>query len=176
MGSDVRMKMKQAMLRLLERKHYLQITVTDLVREADVARASFYRIYSSVDGVIDEILKDIADSSASNLVPVLLTGGEQSIKSIIVSVLENLKSKKIPYIGLLPENTQMFTNKFIQNTIFTQEKDEKNLPDKYLSTIHLYLILAVANTWAYYGYKESTRELADFIYGYIYEGKYRKSF
>lgn len=176
MGSDVKIKMKQAMLRLLEKKHYLQITVTDLVNEAEVARASFYRMYSSVDEVIDEILKDIADSSVSNLIPVLLGGGEQSIKLIIANVLEGLKAKRIPYIGLLPENAQMFTNKFIQKSIFIDEKEFKNLSDKYLSSIHLYLILAVAQTWAYYGYKESPTELADFIYGYIYEGKYRKSF
>ena len=176
MGSDVRAKMKQAMLRLLERKHYLQITVTDLVKEAGVARASFYRIYSSVDGIIDEIIKDIADRSVENLIPVLLTGGEESIKSIITTLLDGLRLKKIPYIGLLPENAQMFTNRFVQNSIFANQRDFKNLPDKYLSTIHLYMILAVANTWAYHGYKETASELADFIYGYIFEGKYRKSF
>ena len=55
MGSDVRTKMKQAMVKLLEKKHYLQITVTDVVKEAGIARASFYRLYNSIDDIIDDI-------------------------------------------------------------------------------------------------------------------------
>jgi hypothetical protein len=42
--------------------------------------------------------------------------------------------------------------------------------------MHLFLIVSVAVTWAYYGYKETTSELADFIYKYIYEGEPRSLF
>ena len=176
MGSDVRTKMKQAMVRLLERKHYLQITVTDVVKEAGIARASFYRLYNSIDDIIDDILRDITNNAASSLIPVLLTGGEESIKGIIIDVLEQFRSKKIPFIGMLPENAQMLTIRFFHRSIFDKNQQFKAVSDKYLPSMHLYLVLSVAITWSYYGYKETASELADFLYEYIYEAKHRKAF
>ncbi len=38
---------KAAFIELMNRKYYMDITVTDLVKEAGIARASFYRNYGS---------------------------------------------------------------------------------------------------------------------------------
>ena len=176
MGSDVRGKMRGAMVRLLERKHYLQITVTDVVKEAGVARASFYRLYNSIDDIIDDILEGITASASRNLVPILLEGGEIAVKRAIAEVLEQFKSKEIPFIGMLPENAQMLIIRFSHRSIFDKKHNFDSIANKYMPSMHLYLIISVAVTWAYYGYKETTSELADFLYEYIYEGKHRSVF
>ena len=40
---SVKSEIEQALLRLMTQKSYLDITVTDIVQEAKVARVSFYR-------------------------------------------------------------------------------------------------------------------------------------
>lgn len=176
MSSAAKEKMKKALIRLLAKKPFLEITVTDLVNEADVARASFYRMYSSLDGVVDDVLKDIEVGAVSSLVPVLIDGDETKVKCVIAEVLTRIKDRTIPYLGLLPENSQMIANKFAHRSIFSKEVTFNNVTDKYINMINLAIVLSVARTWSYYGFKETASELADFLYDYIYEGKYRKSF
>ena len=54
-------EIEQALLRLMTQKSYLDITVTDIVQEAKVARVSFYRNFAS----ISEVLDSIADATLS---------------------------------------------------------------------------------------------------------------
>ena len=45
---SVKSEIEQALLRLMTQKSYLDITVTDIVQEAKVARVSFYRNFASI--------------------------------------------------------------------------------------------------------------------------------
>ena len=54
-------EIEQALLRLMTQKSYMDITVTDIVQEAKVARVSFYRNFAS----ISEVLDSIADATAA---------------------------------------------------------------------------------------------------------------
>ena len=56
-------EIEQAFLRLMTQKSYMDITVTDIVQEANVARVSFYRNFAS----ISEVLDSIADATAEKL-------------------------------------------------------------------------------------------------------------
>ena len=56
-------EIEQAFLRLMTQKSYMDITVTDIVQEANVARVSFYRNFAS----ISEVLDSIADATAENM-------------------------------------------------------------------------------------------------------------
>ena len=56
-------EIEQALLRLMTQKSYMDITVTDIVQEAKVARVSFYRNFAS----ISEVLDSIADATAEKL-------------------------------------------------------------------------------------------------------------
>ena len=52
---SVKSEIEQAFLRLMTQKSYLDITVTDIVQEAKVARVSFYRNFASISEVLDSI-------------------------------------------------------------------------------------------------------------------------
>ena len=176
MGSNAKEKLKQAVLRLLEKKHFLDITVTDLVNEAGVARASFYRLFSSIDGVVDDVLADLEVGAENTLMPILLSGDEDTIKKGFTVLLEKIKNRSIPLLGLLPDNSQMIASKFALRSILANHNNDTTVEQKYLSMMTFGLLVSVARTWTYYGFKETASELADFLYGYIYEGKYRKAF
>lgn len=48
----------QSLFRLMKKKPYHKITVTDLVREAGVSRNSFYRNYPSTEAIIRQFLEE----------------------------------------------------------------------------------------------------------------------
>ena len=48
----------QSLFRLIKRKPYHRITVTDIVREAGVSRNSFYRNYQSTEDIIRQFLQE----------------------------------------------------------------------------------------------------------------------
>jgi len=50
---------RQALLELLDEKEYERITVTDIVRRADLNRSTFYAHYPDVHGVVEEIQQEI---------------------------------------------------------------------------------------------------------------------
>lgn len=52
---------RQAFLELLKEKTFEKITVTDIVKRAEINRSTFYAHYPDVMGVIDEIQEEILD-------------------------------------------------------------------------------------------------------------------
>ncbi len=68
---SVRQLIREAFIRLMERKSYMDITVSDIVREAGVARVSFYRNFNSINDIIDDIADEIADELLHEMIPIL---------------------------------------------------------------------------------------------------------
>lgn len=54
-----RRMIREAFLELLEEKEFPKITVTDIVKRADLNRSTFYAHYPDVNGVIEEIQDEI---------------------------------------------------------------------------------------------------------------------
>jgi len=57
--NKTRMSIKEAALRLIEKRAIIEISVVSLCREAGVARSAFYNNYSSMAEVLEEIRADI---------------------------------------------------------------------------------------------------------------------
>lgn len=56
-----RKMIRQAFFELLKEKNFEKITVTDVVKKADVNRSTFYAHYPDVMGVVEEIQMEILD-------------------------------------------------------------------------------------------------------------------
>lgn len=54
-----RQMIRKAFLELLQEKEYQKITVTDIVKRADLNRSTFYAHYPDIRGVVEEIQEDI---------------------------------------------------------------------------------------------------------------------
>src|ERR1700733_5042840 len=72
-GTDARMlrtraALRHALLRLLERKHFDQITVRDITAEAKIGYATFFRHHESKA----ELLEDVAEEQIGNLMALAL--------------------------------------------------------------------------------------------------------
>ncbi|MGI6217708.1 MAG: TetR/AcrR family transcriptional regulator [Coriobacteriales bacterium] len=55
-NARARASIENAFMELLQTKSYSSITVTDIVRKAGVARATYYRNYDSIEDVADSLL------------------------------------------------------------------------------------------------------------------------
>ncbi len=57
----------EALLRLMKKKKFDQITVTELVKCAGVSRMAFYRNYSSIDQILKEHFERIVEALSASL-------------------------------------------------------------------------------------------------------------
>lgn len=57
----VKKRIAEGLFALLRKKAFSEITVTDIVREADVARASYYRNFDSKEQIIEAAMDDLRD-------------------------------------------------------------------------------------------------------------------
>ena len=55
----------KAFLELLEEKEFEKITVTDIVRRADINRSTFYAHYPDVRGLVEDIIEDALNRTMS---------------------------------------------------------------------------------------------------------------
>lgn len=65
----VKRKITNTLFDLMQTKSLAEITVTELVRGAGVARASFYRNYCSKEDVLVTLIRDVLDDFRSKLPP-----------------------------------------------------------------------------------------------------------
>lgn len=63
----VKKSITQALLQLLEQKSISEISVSEIISGAGVARASFYRNYSSKENVITTLIADVLNTFRENI-------------------------------------------------------------------------------------------------------------
>lgn len=61
-----RKMIEDALFELLDEKEYSQITITEIVKRADVARRTFYRLYESKESVIGHYFKQLCEKYKSS--------------------------------------------------------------------------------------------------------------
>lgn len=61
------MVIKDALLSLLKKKDYSQITVTDICHEAEISRGTFYAHFDNISQVVDALYDDVQDQTHSVL-------------------------------------------------------------------------------------------------------------
>ena len=162
-SNDVKTKMKKAMVSLLKKKNYLQITVTDLVEEAGVARASFYRVYNSIDQVLDDLFVDLRDILLKNFVPAFVNRDTEKVREQVIDFLNQIKAKNFPTINVLPENRQYLLPKFESQFVQFKDAEYKTMSEKYAIPLGLSLIYSVSRIWSFCDFAEPVEEVADYI-------------
>lgn len=163
-NKTVKELMREAMLLLLDEKKYLDITVTDVVKKAGVARASFYRTYKSVDDILTEILKEVKSILVDKALPVMISDNADGKKAMIRTFFELVKENKIPFMNLLPENRQIILGR-IENYMSSYRRTTfANIDEKYKGALNVSIILTTARVWSTFNYQESIDELIDYIF------------
>ena len=84
---------RQAFYEILKEKSFEKITVTDIVKKADVNRSTFYAHYPDVMGVIEEIQEEILDYTQNYMEEIdfqdFYTNPKPYLQNIVKLVAEN---------------------------------------------------------------------------------------
>ena len=163
--NTVKELMKKGMISLLTKKTFIDITVTDLVKESGVARASFYRVYNNIDQVIEDVVEEILDNYKKSVVPYLIIKDEIKIRQIVTSFFVSFKEKSADLFNLLPENFTFLVSKLEQSAISNKDYNPtSSIEEKYIPGLVLVTIVAIIKIWERNGFKETPEELTDFSY------------
>ena len=74
---SVKKEIASAFTDLMTEKPYMDITVTDIVTRAGVARVSFYRHFNSTSDVIDYIVEMLSEEFMEDILPTLTSRDER---------------------------------------------------------------------------------------------------
>lgn len=118
---------RQAFMELLKEKSFEKITVTDIVKCADINRSTFYAHYPDVMGLLDEMQEEI------------LAFTEQYLKTVNFSdLLENPEHYLQLIVRLTRENEELYRLLSNSNVAIRQMENMENLlVERIISTIEI---------------------------------------
>lgn len=155
---------KKAFMELMNDKYYMDVTVTDLIKKAGVARASFYRNFDSTSDVLDEIVDDMVNTLQEILDPIIASDDPAVWREFLFIFIYEFKSRQKEVIAHKPENASLIL--FRLNNRFTQKANNleyMDLHDKYRRFSRLGLLFMVLKGWVDTGMKESPEEIVNYL-------------
>ena len=169
----VKNQITEGLFSLLRKKSFSEITVTDIVREAKVARASYYRNFQNKEEIIeaamdilrDELMKDIQYDDDEHIFNQenARAGFEKALTSCLIRKADLLTLYHNGFGSLIQQTFNRYIMEFAGNM-------SVNSIDRY----KLYFISgAVTNVlieWLDEGAKEPPREIAALCIGYFTGG------
>ena len=169
---SVRSEIEDAFLRLMTQKSYLDITVTDIVQEAKVARVSFYRNFAS----ISEVLDSIADATAAKLdiefLPLLDTTDERKLREYLFNYFYQISLNYKDVWAISGLNMDLFTKclgEKIHEKRKAAEPSDLKMSEKYGWVVKLCVLDGVSRRWIADGMKETPEEMIDYVMPIIKE-------
>lgn len=161
---SVKHEIIDAVMQLMTEKNYMDITVTDIVKKAGVARASFYRNFNSINDVIDVIVDEISDELIGDIFPTLYSSDERKWREFLFNHFYRFTRKQQQMGKIHPQNLNVL---FARMDNKMQQK-ESNFPaetirDKYIAIGTVGLINSITKKWMDSGAKETPEEMIDFI-------------
>lgn len=167
-GYSVKREIKDALMELIAEKQYMDITVTDIVTRAGVARASFYRYFNSINDVIDAISNELSEEMLEDISPVLLRYDERTWREFLFNHFYRIARRQKQMKRIRFENISV---------IFTRTEDKiqqsaslfsgDTIQDKYLAVGKMGLINSVTKKWVDTGMQETPEEMIDFLMAFI---------
>lgn len=159
----VKDRIENAFLDLMDEKPYPEITITDIINKAEVARVSYYRNYSSIVDIIDSVTDKMAEDFSVELLPVFTCGDKRKMRRFLFNFFYSFQEH---FDKICPENTlnrEVIMNRLREKLNAVESKAHlDSFPQKYSIVAKLAIIEAIAHRWAGDGFKESPEEMIDY--------------
>ncbi len=107
-----------AFVNLLTKKPYNKITISDIIRKAGVARATFYRNFSTIDEVLKTLGQLISQLLSENVFNLLDINDEEKTFDVLVNFLKNIKNMKLSFSYILRENIPLIIEQLNESDAF----------------------------------------------------------
>ena len=158
----VKREITRTLFALMQSKSLSEITVTELVAGAGVARASFYRNYCSKEDVLVTLIRDVLEEFRARM-----TSGPNGVYSF-ENMLLSFRYFHAYRSYILDLYHSGFISVFLEELNRFHESVEGNMPSSSIEKYHLYMYIgALFNTaieWLLKGDPVTPEEMARFFY------------
>ena len=161
---SVKDKIAKTMLDILGDKNISEIRISELTEKADVARASFYRNFNSIDEVIDYIASQYAISFNEQIMPMLVEKKYDVWYEEIHKVLTEIYDKRANYTDILSDNLRIiFYRMQEKNKLIPNHDWQASSYIKYEHIAKITGFYSVCMAWVQNGAKESIDDMTKFM-------------
>ncbi len=163
-NTNVIEKIADGFLELLAKKQFIDITVSEIVDKAQVARASFYRHFSSTSDVLEYVVDDIVNRIYEIIRPALDNNDKRKWREFIFRFIYLINESENYYILLRSQNISLLLNRFIETaTALVPDKESGIIEDKYDLIARFSMICGVLIRWKDTGMKETPEEIVNYL-------------
>lgn len=158
-------QMAIALLELMANKEFTDITVTELIKKAGIARASFYRNFDSTIDVLDYATEKIAERIHEEILPAFISRNERKWRELLFHLIYELNDPRRNLANKNPSNRALLFNKMnaLMQKNYSDNMDETNIKQFYQSAACAGAITSTIGFWFDHGKKETPEELVDII-------------
>lgn len=154
---------REAMITLLNKKSLTEITVSDIVKTANINRGTFYNHYGNPIDVLEEIKEELMQKLSNAL---KLSKEKNDIDSFLNTVIEHFRKNEEEYRKIIDAIPMSVIDKMKQeliNEIETLKPDIDNLSLSLIVNGIAGLYLDFLKDKVSFSYDEITRTLKEFI-------------
>ncbi len=156
----------EAFLDLMEEKPYTDITVTDIVSRAGVARVSFYRNFNSTSDILDRLADGAAADFSSQVLPVLLSKDERAWRAFLFRYLYYFGERQQWMSRCSPQNVSVLFSRMGDRLQKIETGNvSADLRDKYGVSARLGLLNNVIRQWMDGGMQETPEQMVEYLLG-----------
>ena len=165
---SVKEEIIKAVMELMTLKSYMDITVTDIINTAGVARASFYRNFNSISDVLDTIIDQLSEEFIEDVYPTLNSNDERKWREFLFEYFYRFVRNQKKIAAVSSQNVSVLFSR-MDNRMRIRESELPNatLRDKYTAFGKLGLINNIAKKWMDSGMKETPEEIIDYIMTFV---------
>lgn len=162
---SVKTEIELALWRLLEHKTYTDISVTDVVKEAKVARTSFYRNFSSVSDVLDSITDQTVEMLNLEIMPLIAVTNDRKLREFLFNYFYqvSINCQKMQALGGINNTALSSRLKAKLPQKFAAASSETTISERYGWVGKLCLLDGIARQWISSGMQETPEEMIDYV-------------
>ncbi len=164
----VTVEITTALIDLMSEKPFVEITVTDVVRKAGVARASFYRNFSSTSEILETVLSEFLAMFKENALPVITSQDERKWRAFLFRYIyfvsdhyHKLIHSKNANVSLILYKLSSVAHELAQTLQFN------DLKEKYRISSRIGIINSTIIRWMDEGRTETPEEIVDYLMGIV---------
>jgi len=153
-----------ALLDLMREKLYPDISVTDIVSKANVARISFYRNFDTTNDILEYIITKAVNNFSSSIRPVLISNDTRRLRDLLFEIIYKIKSERYQISEIIPSNLSALLSG-VENLIgiFENEQPYNSISEKYRISGRTGFICDVLRAWLNGNMNESPEEIVDYM-------------
>jgi len=158
----------RAFILLLEEKPYIDITVSDVVRKAQVSRASFYRNFSSTSDILDRIIEDVTGQIRQTVIPVISSDDERQWRDFLYRYIFYAMDHRGKLLITRSSNISVIIYRLIDIAHdLDAEQEFTDIAHKYRFSVRFSAINTVIIKWLEEGQKESVEDVVNYLMSFI---------